>query len=390
MIIHNEKEMKKDSGGLEQKIDWSKKAKKLAQELDYTMRFYYATLQASDHVELILDQNGIVCGVSEKAQQFFQLPMACICGVHYRNLHFPHVWLKKVFDCAVIEKVLINESGQEDYYLSVPTKEKEYTFDRIVKPILDVERKVIGIHFCLKDRSLEKELHEQSKQILHLSQIGEIAAGVVHEIRNPMQIVRAYLQLMQEKYKNDDFMQKNLPLVFAELDRGNAILTEYLQSSRVKEMHLAAYDINDLCNQVLPLYIGPALARGIQIKTDFAANMQPIMVDGSRFKQILVNMLNNALAAIETEGQIILKTVEEEDTVCLTVTDTGKGMDEETLAKIGKPFFTTKEKGTGMGVYNSFSLIKQMQGTVDIQSALGEGTSFIIRFPKLKENMMAI
>ena len=364
-------------------IDWQEKAQSIAQELDYMMRFYYGTLNSMSDILFIVDKDGIVRYASKEATDFFGLRPLQICGHCYLDLPFPNYTARgKKLDLSVIEVVLRTRIGLEDLYLTVRAGEKNYIFDRIVKPVCDAEEEIAGVLFYLKNRSTQAELYEKGKQLLHLSQMGEIAAGVVHEIRNPLQIVRSYLQLIQAKYGQDNFMQKSLPMLFAELDRSNAILTEYLQTSRIHACKEQICYINELCGQVLPLFFGPALLNGIAVEEQFSGDLPAILVDSNRFKQILVNFLNNAVAAVGPGGKIVVKTYAEGAKVYFSVEDNGRGMDEKTLASIGKPFFTTKEKGTGMGIYTSFALIKQMHGEVQVKSALGKGTVFTVCFPK--------
>ncbi|KAB2951206.1 PAS domain S-box protein [Heliorestis acidaminivorans] len=230
----------------------------------------------------------------------------------------------------------------------------------------------------VKDITLLKQYEEELKRLDRLNIIGQMAAGIGHEIRNPMATVRGFLQLLQRKEKYAD-EKAYFDLMVTELDRANEIITEFLSLSKKEPDSLELKSLNEILTTMYPLIEAYAFQQDKQIRL-IAGNIPPIYVNEKEIHQLLLNLVRNALEASPLRGIVTLKTEVLHDEVILTVKDRGKGIDPTILKKIGTPFFTTKEKGTGLGLAVSYSIVERHKGKVFVESS-EKGSVFKIHFP---------
>jgi PAS domain S-box-containing protein len=224
------------------------------------------------------------------------------------------------------------------------------------------------------------ELKRYQKEIERLGRmtlIGEISASISHEIRNPMTTVRGFLQLLKEKdrYAQDkEFMD----LMIDELDRANSIITEFLSLTKNKPVELKKRSLNHKIRSIFPLIKADALEQGKNIKLALG-DIPHVKIDKNEIRQLLHNLVRNGLEAMPPGGLLTIKTYQEDDSVVLTVEDQGRGISPEVLEKIGTPFFTTKDTGTGLGLAVCYSIAARHQARIGIETG-AEGTTFFVRF----------
>ncbi|AZB42611.1 two-component sensor histidine kinase [Bacillus sp. FJAT-42376] len=211
-----------------------------------------------------------------------------------------------------------------------------------------------------------------------LTTIGQMAASIAHEIRNPITAVRGFIQFLQED-TSDEKLKEFSPLILGELDRTNKIITDYLKLAKPFEFELTRVKIDDLVKDSVDLLIPMATYENTEIQLELIPS-NDVLGDGEHLKQAIMNVLKNSIESIEHGGKI--KVVKKPDyfngRVVLTITDNGKGMTEEQLQHIGLPFYTTKTKGTGIGTMIASRLIHDMDGEIEYSSKPGEGTEVTI------------
>jgi len=204
-----------------------------------------------------------------------------------------------------------------------------------------------------------------------------MAAGIGHEIRNPMTTVRGFLQLLggKERYTQDkEFMN----LMVDELDRCNAIITEYLTLAKDKSVELKRQCLNQKIRAIMPLLQADAMKQDKSIEVELNA-IPYLVIDGNEIKQLILNLVRNGLEAMSPGGLLSIKTYRTDDEVILTVQDQGSGIAPEVLEKIGTPFFTTKDNGTGLGLAVCYSIAQRNNAKIDIETS-ASGTTFYVRF----------
>ncbi|MCX2809985.1 PAS domain-containing protein [Bacillus sp. ChL18] len=237
-----------------------------------------------------------------------------------------------------------------------------------------------AVQVILRDISERKQTEELMLKSEKLSIAGQLAAGIAHEIRNPLTAIKGFLQLMKPTMEENEHY---FEIVFSELSRIELILSELLmlakpQQNAVKER----VNLKKIISEVTALLETQANLKGIFIKTDYEHDSMYINGDQNQLKQVFINLIKNAVESMPDGGTVHIIMTEDEYSVNVTVKDEGDGIPEDVLKRIGEPFLTTKEKGTGLGLMVTFNLIKNHQGAIQVDSKPDRGTAFHITFPK--------
>ncbi|NLY52956.1 MAG: hypothetical protein GX063_08660 [Firmicutes bacterium] len=205
-----------------------------------------------------------------------------------------------------------------------------------------------------------------------------IAAGIVHEVRNPLSVARATLQLLQTK---DDLKsyRKFFSSIIDELDRANGIITEYLSLATTKQREVKEYNLNDIVSDLLPLLRAEAIPNRHDI-VFHPSTISDIYVDSSDIRQVILNLVRNGLEAMPEPGVVEISTYMQKGYVVMEVKDSGRGIPQEIIQKLGTPFLTTKENGTGLGLYIVFKILDNYHAHTKVTSSPA-GTVFRVYFP---------
>ena len=242
------------------------------------------------------------------------------------------------------------------------------------------------------DQTRLRTLH-QMEHTSRLASIGRLAAGVAHEINNPLAIINEKAGLMRdlfefkEEYAKDDRLLRMLDSITASVERCGTITKQLLSFARHFEVDIKPVNLGKLIEDVLSFLRKEAEYRGIAISVNLEENLPEILTDRGTVQQILVNLVNNALQAMHEGGRLDVVGERTDEGIKLTVSDTGCGIAEENLKRIFEPFFTTKKGkgGTGLGLSITYGLVKKLHGKLDVQSELGKGTTFSVVLPLAHE-----
>jgi len=223
-----------------------------------------------------------------------------------------------------------------------------------------------------------------------LASLGTLTAGLAHEIRNPLVAIKTFTQLLPERLDDEEFRTHFLNIASGEVDRISSLVTELLDFARPSEPKFELEDINSILDGMILLISTETKSKHISIIKEFSSELKPISLDREQMKQVFLNMLLNAIEATSGNGRIFIKTrsfvkPEGEPYIQIEFTDTGCGISEEHLEDIFTPFFTTKEKGGGLGLSISNQIIQDHKGYIDVESHFNEGTSFFINLPLNQE-----
>ncbi len=215
-----------------------------------------------------------------------------------------------------------------------------------------------------------------------LSILSELAASVAHEVRNPLTVVRGFIQLMGQEIRDNEQKNKDYhELVLSELDRAQDIITDYLSLAKQHYIEKENVSLTSLLYEVDQLMRSYANYKTVAIETSIEDGLM-IVGDRSRLKQVFINLLKNAIEAVpDLEGQVEIRAYSSHEFVRIKLTDNGCGMSADQLQRLGEPYFTLKEKGTGLGLTVTFSIIQHHGGTIRYQSTLGGGTSVTVSLP---------
>jgi len=240
-----------------------------------------------------------------------------------------------------------------------------------------------------RDERLKEFARKKIMESERLAVIGQLAAGVAHELNNPLQGIVTYAHLLLERAPDADPSRDALQKIAAQADRCREIIRSLLDFSRPRKPQARPADISAILRECLALVERQALFHNIEIVTDFSADLPAATVDPAQMQQVFMNLIINAAEAMEGAGRLALATQYDHAgrLVEARVTDTGHGIRPEDLDRIFDPFFTTKGvgHGTGLGLSISYGIVKEHQGTITVDSQVGRGTTFTIRLPAAGE-----
>ncbi|CCO08529.1 putative Histidine kinase [Desulforamulus hydrothermalis Lam5 = DSM 18033] len=234
-----------------------------------------------------------------------------------------------------------------------------------------------GLSVYFRDITGRKENDQKLARLDRLNLVGQMAAGLAHEIRNPLTTVRGFLQILGEKADCRQY-KKYYALMIEELDRANGIISEFLSLARNKKANLRLHNLNDILRAVSELIRADALNsnKNVIIQT---APLPDLLLDAKDIRQLLLNLVRNGLEAMAPGGTLTVKTYLDKQEVVLAVQDQGSGIDPSVIEKLGTPFLTTKETGTGLGLAVCYGIARRHGAAIDFTTG-SEGTTFYVKF----------
>jgi len=248
-------------------------------------------------------------------------------------------------------------------------------------------------------KTLEKKVDERTKELTEmqshliqsekLASLGKLAAGIAHEINNPLGGILIYSHLLLEETNKNSPHYENLKKIVKETSRCKDIVKGLLEFARPKEPETAQVNINDIVENSLAIMERQALFQNIKIKKSYAPDMPRIVADSAQLQQVFMNIILNAAEAMDGNGTLTLSTALDGDKTHIEVkfSDTGHGIKEEDKRRLFEPFFSTKEvgKGTGLGLAISYSIVQKHNGTIKVESEVGKGSTFAVTLPVIRE-----
>jgi signal transduction histidine kinase len=219
-----------------------------------------------------------------------------------------------------------------------------------------------------------------------LASLGTLTAGLAHEIRNPMVAIKTLTQLLPERLDDEEFRSQFLKIASGEVDRISSLVNELLDFARPSDPRWALEDINAILDGMILLISTATKKKLITIIKDYGSNLPPVQVDREQIKQVILNILLNAIDATSENGKITVRTRSfikpgGEPYIQIEFTDTGCGIPSQHLEDIFNPFFTTKATGSGLGLSISNQIVQDHKGYIDVESQLEKGSSFFINLP---------
>lgn len=275
----------------------------------------------------------------------------------------------------VIQKVLL-QGNCSNYEIQIHKKSGELRTGIISAEIicLDNEQVLLSV---VNDITDLKQLEKEMARLDRLNLVGKMAAIIAHEIRNPLTTVKGFLQLLKDKDRYDQD-REYFNLMIEELEIANSIITDFLSLAKNKAVELKETDLNAILKNIIPLIEAYAMKDNKKICLDLG-DIPPLFLDKKEIHQVIFNLTRNGLDAMSPGGHMFIKTHTDGDEAVLTVCDQGEGIKPELLEKLGTPFFTTKETGTGLGLAVCYSIAARHNARIEIST--GEsGTTFFVKF----------
>ncbi|WP_394138108.1 PAS domain S-box protein [Cytobacillus oceanisediminis] len=344
------------------------------------------SLKEVNDIKFALDQSSIIAFTDEKGLITNVNDKFCEISKYSREelIGQNHSILNSGFHSREFFKDLWKTIGQGDVWKGeIRNKAKDGTYYWVhttIVPFLNDKGKpyqYLAIRNDITERKKTEEvLHRQDK----LAAVGQLAAGVAHEIRNPLTSMKGYTEFLQLDETNEE-RQEFLNIILDEIERVNNIVEDFMVLAKPKAVELKEKNIIPVIKNVLSLVEFDARKRKVKIHFEYEKDIIQIECDENRLKQVFLNFVKNGIEAMPDGGDITVRASIINNQVQIAIQDTGVGIPEEKLKNIGEPFYTTKKNGNGLGLMVSFKIIESHNGKVYIESELNKGTTFNILLP---------
>lgn len=338
-----------------------------------------------EHIEsgiMLFDEEGVLVFVNKQMYGFLELARHSLLGCTMTHL-LANIQLSR------LKRKLVLRAYREMVRKNKPTYEFMDEYGRYWRATLRSGEQMKGSYlFILKEISDYKLIEQTAYQNDSLAMLGKLSASIAHEIRNPLTAIRGFIQLLHP-HLHQLGKEEYGKIILAEIDRANDIIHEFLTSSKPSVPQVSMLPVSALLKEVVLLTESEALMKGCQINLHPLQGDMIISGDAKQMKQVVLNMIRNAMEAITERtddyiGKIEVGARREGAEVRIFISDNGKGMDLCTLDRLFNPFFTTKENGTGLGLSVSDRIIKNHGGYISVSSRVNEGTRFVISLPLIQ------
>lgn len=323
------------------------------------------------------DAKGIITSVNDKFCEISKYNREEILGKDHNILNsgyhskdfFKNLW--KTIGSGSVWKGEIRNKAKDGTY---------YWVDTTIVPFINGQGKpyqYLAIRNDITERKKTEEvLHRQDK----LAAVGQLAAGVAHEIRNPLTSMKGYAEFLQLDEKDPERMEF-LSIILDEIERVNTIVEDFMVLAKPKAVELEEKNVVPVIKNVVSLLEFEARKKNVRLTFDCNHEIIQIECDENRLKQVFLNFIKNGIEAMPNGGELHVKTIIHDNNVQISIQDTGVGISEEKLKKLGEPFYTTKKNGNGLGLMVSFKIIESHNGKVFVESEPNKGTTFNILLP---------
>lgn len=333
-------------------------------------------LENMSEAVIVLDQNNIITLFNKSAEKLFGIGAGLVLGKNITS--FQNGVLNFIPDTI---NNYNNVNPNFEKHIKINNEEKFLSFG--ISQLTDPDTNNISYTIVIKDLTETKRLEEDAKRNEKLSAMGELASGVAHEIRNPINAIGMIAQRLNKEFKPTDNQQEYTDITLLlrkEVDRVNKIITQFLSYSKPIDLVIKKVNIKLYLEEIFRLFESQAKHKNINFilnnNESFDVNIDPDLI-----KQSLINIIQNAFDAVETNGEVKLNYYKHQKTFTIEISDNGKGIQPEHQKKIFDLYFTTKKEGNGLGLSISQKIIAQHNGTISIDSELNKGTIFKITLP---------
>ncbi len=372
----------------EQEVEQERLKKRLS-DLERNFHFYQAVLHNLSSGILVINNDGTIMYANKSALQMLGMELLYLQNKSIKFLFADQKQGEQFLNRLLTEKKQLQ--SEEAFFKG--HNRKIFPIGLTTSPFHDLKnKKSYGFIVHFRDISTQLEQRRQLERMERLAMLGELAAGIAHEIRNPLASIKSAAQVLEESFKPDDFRTQLVTRIVKAIDRSNELLTRFFDFTRPRKPVQELHDVEMLIDGIYLLLAPRFKKKNINFLKNSQSNLPQVFVDPGQIEQVFMNLFLNAIDAMPEGGDLIVsislvndpKNSEENSTgraVCVMVQDTGVGIPPENLEKIFNPFFTTKSSGIGLGLSISNRLMQENGGKIEVQSEKGKGSTFSLYFP---------
>lgn len=322
---------------------------------------------------IALDTQGKIVTCNEKAQAV--LEVACRDALGREAVTVLPDPLKKIL-------TELPESGgfmERDIQL-ISAEGKEHIWETVAAGLMD-EGIPAGRILLIRDVTAIRQMENEVTRTRHLNSIGSLAAGIAHEIRNPLSSIKGFAVYFKERLSGNKEDEQTADVMIAETERLNRVISQLIEFAKPLELKKEKVQFVDLVQHTIKLIAADAQKNKVSVEIDAVAQMPALEVDPDKIKQVLLNIFLNSLAALKEGGKLTIELSTETDNLTVIISDNGTGIEKMDLLKIYDPYFTSKPAGTGLGLAVVQKIMEAHGGRINVESTAGEGTKVYLYFP---------
>lgn len=338
-------------------------------------------LETMDNAVISVDNKGNIKTFNRKSEEIFDKKKEEVLNKDCQEVLNLNINGKCLLKECLLEKknitqeIILDEKGLKKKILDLNT-----SF------LADESGEITGVVAVIRDVTKIKDLNEEVARHKRLAALGKLSAGIAHEIRNPLSSIRGLAQFVYNSFSKTDERKEDLNAIIQEVDRLNKLVVQVLDFAKLQKPNLTRFSLNDLIGKVTKLFKLEIKDKQIKFSPELSPDISKIQADEDQVRQILMNVIINAIQAIPKKGEIKIKTektlLKGEPAIKLIIEDSGIGIPEKDFTQIFDPFFSTKDEGSGLGLSIVYKLVEAHQGEIKVESKEGEGTKFVIFLPQ--------
>ncbi|MEK4564414.1 ATP-binding protein [Alkalihalobacillus sp. FSL R5-0424] len=331
-------------------------------------------------------EDQVITTFNAACEELFNIKRDQIVGLNLTEASIINSRFKIFLQSAELE-VDSAPKNDQSYEFNCPFPDDHHTFFISISKLAEDKEMIVDqdVLIVFNDVTEKRAMQQQLVRSEKSKVVGELAAGFAHEIRNPLSTIKGFLQIFQREERQES-KKSQFELMIQEIDRVNNIIKDLLNMARPEPLQKVETNVLEILNQTRQMFLAEANERNITFTLTHAADLPVAWVDADKVKQVMMNLVKNAMDSMMDQGELSIQVKESESNqLLIIVQDNGIGMSEETLARIGTPFFTTKSDGTGLGLMTCFRIAEELQGSLTVESQEGEGTSFFFQLPVYRE-----
>ncbi len=346
------------------------------------MKIYTSKLlETMDNAVISVDNKGKIKTFNRKSEEIFGKKKEKVLNKDCQEVLNLNILEESIFKKCLLEKknisqeIILEEKGL-----------KKKILDLNSSFLTDESGEITGLVAVIRDVTEIKDLNEEVARHKRLAALGKLSAGIAHEIRNPLSSIRGLAQFVYNSFSKTDERKEDLNTIIQEVDRLNKLVVQVLDFAKLKKPNLTPFSLNDLIRKIVELFKLEIKDKQIKFDLELSPDISQIQADEDQVRQITMNVIINAIQAIPKKGEIKIKTesalLKGEPAIKLIIEDSGIGITEKDFSQIFDPFFSTKDKGSGLGLSIVYKLVEGHQGEIKVESKEGKGTKFVIFLPQ--------